>query len=42
MTYFAYGVCRSAPDVLAAVNTSLAKFGTSKVTVVGHSLGERD
>lgn len=29
----------TAPDVLAAVNTSLAKFSTNSVTIVGHSLG---
>lgn len=29
----------TAPDVLAALNTTLAKFNTDKVTFIGHSLG---
>ncbi len=32
-------LCRSASVVLAAVNTTLAKYSASHVTVVGHSLG---
>jgi len=30
----------SARDVLAAVNTAVAEFGTKTITVVGHSLGK--
>jgi len=30
---------RAAKDVLAAVNTAVAKFGTKTITTVGHSLG---
>lgn len=30
---------RSATAVLAAVKTGLSKYATTKVTVVGHSLG---
>jgi hypothetical protein len=31
---------RSADDVISAVRTTLSRFGTSHVTVVGHSLGQ--
>lgn len=37
---FSGSQARSASKVLAAVKTALAKFGTKKVTVTGHSLGE--
>lgn len=30
---------RTAPNVLAAVNTAISKFGAKQVTLVGHSLG---
>ena len=33
-------VCSAAKDVLAAVNTAVAKFGTKTITTVGHSLGK--
>ncbi|KAI0788152.1 lipase [Fomes fomentarius] len=36
---FSGSQARSASGVLAAVKTALAKFGTKKVTVTGHSLG---
>ncbi|EJF57711.1 lipase [Dichomitus squalens LYAD-421 SS1] len=36
---FAGSQSRSAPGVLAAVQTALAKFNATKVTVTGHSLG---
>lgn len=32
--------CRSALEILAAVETTMQQFGTTHVTVVGHSLGE--
>lgn len=37
---FAGSQSRSAAGVLAAVNTAISRFGTKKVTVTGHSLGQ--
>ncbi|KAF8586046.1 lipase [Ramaria rubella] len=36
---FGASQARSAPDVLAAVQTALSNHGTQSVTIVGHSLG---
>jgi len=31
---------RTASDILSSVQTAMSKYGTSSVTMVGHSLGE--